>query len=54
LNRWAFIAAKAVGAGEVHPHEAEHALLDAALAAGLGHREASYTVGRALRQGGAA
>lgn len=54
LNRWSYICARAAAAGEVAPHEAEHVLMDAALAAGLGHREASYTVGRALRQGGAA
>lgn len=54
LNRWAFITARAAAAGEVAPHEAEHVLLDAALAAGLGHREAAYTISRGLRQGGAA
>lgn len=53
LNRWSYIAARAAAAGEVSPHDAEQALLDAALAAGLGNREAAYTVQRAMRDGGA-
>lgn len=54
LNRWAFIAGMAASKGEIDANEAQARLLDAALAAGLPMREASYTLNRAMQQGGAA
>lgn len=51
-NRWSYIAGRAAAAGEIDVHQAEDVLLHAAQAAGLAKREASYTVRRALRQGG--
>lgn len=51
LNRASFSLGQLVAGGELHEHEVEDRLTDAALAAGLGEREARRTIGSGLRAG---